>query len=158
MRHERAEKKFLIACNVVIIIQSFFHSSLDYQPGKMCPVRYIYHVLFFLVSNFLIASAAVEWKAYFDPNPVTVKTAARQRVRLILSGLPDDVISHFNGTENPYIQLKSEDESLALVKSSDKLTWFELNRQNKSYDAHFNVDGIFLGKQENLKKCSLKNT
>lgn len=123
-----------------------FYSPLDFQLVKMCPVRYIYHVLFFLISNALIASvAAVDWKAYFDPNPVTVKTAAQQRVRLILSELPDDVIKNFNGTENPYIQLRSQDESLAIVRNTDKLTWFELDRKNKSYDAHFNVDGIFLG-------------
>lgn len=146
----------LIACIVVSIIQSFFfsdHSSLDSQAVKMCPVRYIYHIIFFLLTNILIASAVtVEWKALFDPNPVTVKTAARQRVRLLLSELPDDVIKNFNGTENPYIQLQSEDESLAVVKSSDKLTWFEVNRQNKSYDAHFNVDGVFLGNYKVLKE------
>lgn len=110
----------------------------------MCPIRYIYHVLFFLLTQSLIISAT-DWKAYFDPNPVVVKTAARQRVRLILSELPDDVISNFNNTENQFIQLRSEDESLAVVRGSDKMVWFELNRENKSYDAHFNVDGIFLG-------------
>lgn len=119
----------------------------------MCPVRYIYHILFILLSNALLISAAsVDWKAYFDPNPITVKTAARQRVRLLLSDLPDDVIKNFNATENLYIQLQSEDNSLAIVKSTDKLTWFEVNRENRSYDAHFNVDGIFLGNYRIKKK------
>lgn len=111
---------------------------------KMCPIRYIYHVLFFLLTHSLITSAT-DWKAYFDPNPVTVKTAGKQRVRLILSELPDDVINSFNRTENHFIQLKSENDELATVRGSEKMVWFELNRENKSWDSHFNIDGVFLG-------------
>lgn len=124
----------------------FFHLNIDYRQMKMCPIRYIYHVLLFLVTNSLVISAT-EWKAYFDPNPVIVKTAARQRVRLILSGLPDDVISNFNNTQNHYIQLRSEDEGLAAVRDADKMVWFEVSKENNSWDSYFNVDGVFLGKK-----------
>lgn len=123
------------------------------KKRKMCPIRYIYHVLFFLLTQSLIISAT-DWKAYFDPNPVIVKTVGRSRVRLILSGLPDDVIRKFNNTDHEFIQLRSEDESLAVVRGADKMVWFELNRENKSYDSHFNVDGVFLG---NFAFLSLRN-
>lgn len=126
-------------------INLFCHSSLfirtDRKLKAMCPLRYLYHVLLFLLSNVLLASS-VEWKAYFDPKAVIVKTATQQRIRLILSDLSDETIENIN--EPNYIQLRSENDRLATIKNQD-VKFFELERNNKSWDARFDVSGVFLG-------------
>lgn len=116
----------------------------------MCPIRYLYHVLFFLLTNVLIISSAnvTEWKAYFDPNPITIKTASNRRVHLVLSGLPEDFVSQFNypnHTDQEYIQLKSADNSLANVRNQRSMTFFALNKT--SLDTNFDLYGEFLGKK-----------
>ena len=115
----------------------------------MCPLRYLYHVLLFLLTNFLIISSAnvTEWKAHFDPNPITLKTASRQRVHLVLDGLSEDLMHELkppNNTNQPYIQLVSRDTNLANVKHQHSMVFFELN--NKSVDTNFDLYGEFLGK------------
>lgn len=128
----------------------------------MCPFRYLYHVLLFLLTNFLIISntnAAVEWKAYFDPNPITIKTASRQRVSLVLAGLPEEFVDQFqypNHTDQQYIQLVSEDASLASIRHQDKMTVFALNKT--ALDTKFDLFGEFLGEHKLIifrKKVSL---
>ncbi|KAG5684229.1 hypothetical protein PVAND_013467 [Polypedilum vanderplanki] len=115
----------------------------------MCPIRYLYHVLLFLLTNFLIisnANAATEWKAYFDPNPITIKTASARRVHLVLTGLSEDFVNKFNypnHTEQEYIQLVSEDNSLANVRNQKAMTFFAPNKT--SLDTNFDLFGEFLG-------------
>ena len=118
----------------------------------MCPLRYIYLVLLFLLTNLLIVSAS-EWKAFFDPNPISVKTAQKQRVHLVLAGLPEDFVNDIrvNNTDQQYIQLVSEDESLASVRHQNKMAIFPLN--NTAVDTNFDVHGEFLGMLTNL--CTL---
>lgn len=108
----------------------------------MCPLRYLYHVLLFLLSNVLLASC-VDWKASFDPKAVTIKTSSKQRVRLILSDLTDEAIANIN--EPNYVQLRSENSGLATVSDLSDVKFFELEKSNKSWDAHFDVNGVFLG-------------
>jgi hypothetical protein len=116
---------------------------------KMCPMRYLYHVLIFLLTHLLLVSCT-DWKAYFDPNPVLVTTAGTNRVRLVLSDLPDDVTSRLRAqnSDQDYIQLVSEDDNLATVKNQNKMVFFEVNRTARSWDTKFNVDGVFLGKKK----------
>lgn len=107
----------------------------------MCPFRYLYHVLLFLLSNAILASC-VTWTAHFDPPTVTVKTGSQEKVRLILSGLDDDAIANIDNRD--YIQIKSENEGRATV-SDQNLKFFSVNSANRSYDANFDVNGVFLG-------------
>lgn len=111
----------------------------------MCPFRYIYHVLLFLASQTLLTSCN-EWKAMFDPQSVRVKTASHQRVRVILSGLTSDIIDPANINDRNYVQLRSSDDGLAAVRHQENIRFFELERANNSFDANFDVSGVFLGK------------
>lgn len=107
----------------------------------MCPFIYFYHVILFLVSNALLASC-VEWKAHFNPNAVTVKTAAKEHIHLVLSGISDETIANLDNRD--YVQLRSENDAVAAVKDQ-KLTFMEQNRANRTFDAYFDVSGVFLG-------------
>lgn len=108
----------------------------------MCPLKYIYHILLFLLSNALLASC-VEWKAVFDPNATTIKTATKQRVHLVLSGISDEAIANIN--DRNYVQLISENDQRATVGNQEEIKFLELERSNRSWDAHFDVSGVFLG-------------
>lgn len=115
----------------------------------MCPLRYIYHVLFFLLTNFLIISSAnvTEWKAQFDPSAITIKTASKQRIHLVLDGLSEDLVTAIsppNNTNQPYIQLVSSNSDLASVKKQNSMVFFPLSKH--SVDTNFDVYGEFLGK------------
>lgn len=117
----------------------------------MCPLRYIYHVLFFLLTNLLILTSAnaTEWKAYFDPNPITLKTATKQRIHLVLDGLPEDFVKELsppNNTDQPYIQLVSRDSNLASVKNQKSMVFFPINKT--AVDTNFDVFGEFLGQTQ----------
>jgi hypothetical protein len=125
----------------ILIIFFCIHSVL--KSRAMCPLRYLYHILLFLTSNVLLTSCT-EWKAFFEPNAVTVKTAAKQRVHLVLSGISDETIANLN--DRDYIQLKSENDELAMVRNQDQIKFFEVERSNRSWDAFFDVNGVFLGK------------
>lgn len=107
----------------------------------MCPFRYLYHVLIFLLSNALLASC-VEWKALFEPKAVTVKTASKQSVHLVLTGLPDEITPHIN--DRDFVQLKSEKDSLATVKNQHEIQ-FTRNDSASTWSAFFDVSGVFLG-------------
>lgn len=107
----------------------------------MCPFRYLYHVILFLVSNALLASC-VEWKAIFNPSEVTVKTASKQNVHLVLSGISDEIIANLDNRD--YVQLKSENDELATVKNQHEIT-FRKNDTTSTWNAFFDVSGIFLG-------------
>lgn len=108
----------------------------------MCPFRYIYHILIFLLSNVLLATC-VDWKATFNPAAITVKTASKQRVHLVLSGLSDEAIANID--DRNYIQLRSEDDDRATV-TNEGIKFFEFSREDRSWDANFDLNGIFLGK------------
>jgi len=115
----------------------------------MCPLRYLYHVLLFLLTNLLIISSAnaTEWRAQFDPNPITLKTASRQRVHLVLDGIPEDVMNEIqppNNTNQPYIQLVSRDPTLATVRHQHAMVFFPINKT--AVDTNFDLYGEFLGK------------
>lgn len=110
----------------------------------MCPFRYLYHVLLFLLSNALLSSC-VEWKAQFDPDKVTVKTSSKQKIHLILSGLSDETIANID--DRAYLQLRSENEELATVKNQQEVKFFELDQNEKSWGAYFDLNGVFLGKK-----------
>lgn len=112
----------------------------------MCPLRYLYHVLLFLLSNVLLSTCA-EWTAAFNPNTVRVKTASKERVHLVLSGLSSEAIANIN--DQNYVKIKSENDMLATIKEQE-IKFFELDRSTSSYDAYFNVDGVFLGEFEKL--------
>lgn len=107
----------------------------------MCPFRYLYHVLLFLVSNVLLASC-VDWKAAFNPTDVRIKTASKARVNLVLSGLTSDAIASLNDQYS--VKLRSEDDEIATIKAQE-LRFFEIGDRTGSYDANFDVDGVFLG-------------
>ena len=107
----------------------------------MCPFRYIDHVLFFLLSNIFLTSC-VEWKAFYDPKQLTVKTASKQSVHLTLSGISDEIIANINNRD--YVQLKSEDDALATVKNQQQIT-FTKNESTSTWSAFFDVSGVFLG-------------
>lgn len=108
----------------------------------MCPFRYLYHILIFLLSNILLTSC-VDWRATFNPEAVIVKTSSKQRVHVVLSGLSDEAIA--NIANRDYLQLRTEDEDRATV-TNDGIKFFELSRENRSWDANFDLNGIFLGK------------
>lgn len=108
----------------------------------MCPLKYLYHVLLFLLSNALLATCA-DWKALFDPNPITIKTASKQRIHLVLSGISDEIIANIN--DRNYIQLRSENDGRATVKNQETIKFFEVEKSNRSWDAYFDVNGVFLG-------------
>jgi hypothetical protein len=108
----------------------------------MCPFRYLYHVIIFILSNALITSC-VDWKASFEPSAVTIKTASKQRIHLVLSGLADEVISNIN--DRDYVQLRSENDELATIKDQSQMKFFEVERSNRSWDAYFDLSGVFLG-------------
>lgn len=110
----------------------------------MCPLRYIYHILLFLLSNALLSSHCVEWKAQFDPSEITIKTGTKQRIHLVLSGLSDEAIANLDNRD--YIQLRSENNKLATVNDQKNLKFFEIDRAARSWDANFDVTGVFLGK------------
>lgn len=117
----------------------------------MCPLRYLYHVLFFLLTNLIIISSAnaTEWRAHFDPNPITLKTASRQRVHLVLDGIPEDVMNEIqppNNTNQPYIQLVSRDPNLASVKHQHSMVFFPINKT--AVDTNFDLYGEFLGQTD----------
>lgn len=73
-----------------------------------------------------------------------MKTSSKQRVRVILSGLSDEIIANIDNRD--FIQLKSQHENLATVKNQNEIKFFPLEQSNRSYDAYFDLDGIFLGK------------
>lgn len=108
----------------------------------MCPLKYLYHVLLFLLSNALLA-ACVTWKADFEPKNVTIKTGTQERVRLVLSGLDDDAIANIDNRE--YIQIKSENEGRATVADHNQIKFAQMASGNRSYNADFDVHGVFLG-------------
>lgn len=108
----------------------------------MCPLKYLYHVLIFLLSSVLL-STCTEWSAVFDPSAVTVKAASKQRVSLVLSGLSDETIRNIN--EREYVQLRSEHDHLASVKDQENMRFFEVDRVSRSWNANFDVNGVFLG-------------
>lgn len=107
----------------------------------MCPFRYLYHVLFFILSNIFLSSC-VEWQAFYDPKQLTVKTASKQSVHLTLSGISDEIIANINNRD--YVQLKSEDDALATVKNQQQIT-FTKNESTSTWSAFFDVSGVFLG-------------
>lgn len=107
----------------------------------MCPFRHLYHVILFLVSNALLASC-VEWKAFFEPSAVTVKTSSKQNVHLILSGISDETIANLDNRD--YIQMKSENDELATVKNQQEMT-FRKNDSTSTWHAFFDVSGVFIG-------------
>lgn len=109
----------------------------------MCPFRFLYHVLLFLLSNAILASC-VTWTARFDPSEVKVKTGSHEKVRLVLSGLDDDAIANIDNRD--YIQIKSENQGRATVADQNQIKFFLVNSANRSYDANFDVNGVFLGK------------
>lgn len=108
----------------------------------MCPFKYLYHVLLFLLSNALFA-ACVTWKADFEPKEVRVKTGTQEKVRLVLSGLDDDAIANIDNRD--YIQIKSENEGRATVADHNQIKFALMGSGNRSYDANFDVHGVFLG-------------
>lgn len=115
----------------------------------MCPLKYLFHVLLFLLSNVLLASCDVGWKASFEPSALTVKTSSKERVRLVLSGISDDTIAHIK--DRDYIQLRSEKTGNARVDNQNEIVFFEVERSNKTWDAMFDVTGVFLGKEESCE-------
>lgn len=107
----------------------------------MCPFRYLYHVLLFLLSNALLSTCA-EWKAFFNPSALTIKTASKQRVQLVLSGLTSEAIANIN--DQNYVKIKSENDQLATVRD-EEIRFYEIGPNNGSYDAFFDINGVFLG-------------
>lgn len=108
----------------------------------MCPLKYLYHVLLFLLSNAILA-ACVTWKADFGRSNVTLKTGTQERVRLVLSGLDDDAIANIDNRD--YIQIKSENEGRATVADHNQIKFSLMSSGNRSYDTNFDVHGVFLG-------------
>lgn len=118
----------------------------------MCPFRYLYHVLLFLLSNALLSTCA-EWKAFFNPSAVTIKTASRQRVQLVLSGLSSEAIANIN--DQNYVKIRSENNQLAAV-GDEEIKFFEISPNNGSYDAFFDINGVFLGESMQTANLSEK--
>lgn len=108
----------------------------------MCPLKYLYHVLLFLLTSAFLSSCA-EWKAFFEPRDVQIKTLTSKRIRVILSGLPEEAIANIN--DRTYLQLKSEHDDRATVKNQQEIKFYELDRNSNSWDAHFDISGVFLG-------------
>ena len=95
-----------------------------------------------MLSNAILATC-VDWKAQFDPAKITIKTEAKQRVHLVLSGLSDEASANINNRD--YIQLKSENNGRATINNQNELKFFEVDRASNSWDANFDVTGVFLG-------------
>lgn len=104
----------------------------------MCPFRYFYHVLLFLLSNALLTTC-LDWRAEFDPAKIELKTGTKQRVHLVLSGLSDDAIEHLGDRE--YVQIKSEHVKQATVEQDIQFSEIA----TRSWGADFVVNGVFLG-------------
>lgn len=109
----------------------------------MCPFRYLYHVLLFLATQALVFAGA-EWKAYFDPESIRVKTSSNERVRVILSGVTSDLIDPAFINDRNYVQLRSEQNGLATVRQ-ENIKFHQLDKANGSWDAYFDVSGVFIG-------------
>lgn len=103
------------------------------------------------MSNALLVTC-VDWKAQFEPSATTIKTGSKQRIHLVLSGLSDEAIANIDNRD--YIQLKSENDGLATVNNQHELKFFEIDRANRSWDANFDVTGVFLGKSI-VKYCAM---
>lgn len=144
------EKKINVSIVTQIIYQSnhwifivILYPAQEDDGGKMCPLKYLFYLLLFLLSNVLLASCAARWKASFEPSALTVKTSSKERVRLVLSGISDDTIAHIKDRE--YIQLRSENTGNARVDNQAEVVFFEVERSNKTWDAMFDVTGVFIG-------------
>ena len=98
----------------------------------------------FLVILSLIAPV-ISWKVEFEPNKTTISAGNHQRIEIILSELPENVIKNFVNGENKLIEIKSEDESLVGIESHKTSKWIEIDRDNKAWSQNVSIVGIFLG-------------
>lgn len=84
---------------------------------------------------------------------MTIKTASRQRVQLVLSGLSSEAIANIN--DQNYVKIRSENNQLAAV-GDEEIKFFEISPNNGSYDAFFDINGVFLGESMQTENLSEK--
>lgn len=81
-----------------------------------------------------------ELNAIFTPSAITVKISDHQNVKLVISGLN---ISE-NANVQDVIKILSSDEDIARVCDDEQILFIQPSDET-SWEAHFNVSGIFLG-------------
>lgn len=113
-------------------------------------LRNVFHILLLLSSNVLLSRCS-EWKAVFEPDAVTVQAGAIERVHLILSGLSDELIKNIN--DRDFVEIRSDHEALAIISNQDEIKFIEFDKVNRSYEVYFDVEGVFLGRYQDLLKA-----
>lgn len=93
-------------------------------------------------------------KAQFNPNSLTVKISDHQSVKVLLSDLEQNVKDLIN--DRNILQILSDDESIAQVVNQRQIT-FAKNENDESWEANFNVSGIFLGSAKVFVELKLQN-
>lgn len=119
----------------------------------MCPLRCLLQFLVLFLTQAVIFAAS--WSAQFNPEKIEVKTDSYSGVELTLKGLTDNIIDANNINDRNFLQLKSDDDDLAIVRDQKNIK-FELKQADGTWTSHFNVSGVFLGMEKLQRKFIIK--
>lgn len=117
-----------------------FHTTLAVM-FQICERHAVIYLSFLSLSIHLTSGL----KATFDPSSITINTANYRNVKLELSDLRDYEILKVN--DKSYLSLQSSDEKVARVENRDKIIFVKSPNQ-ESWEADFNVSGVFMGSSE----------
>lgn len=88
----------------------------------------------------ILHSSCGELDTIFTPSAITVKISDHQNVKLVISGLNNGKNVNVQG----FIKIKSSDKDVAQVCDDEQMRFIQTSNET-SWEAYFNVSGIFLG-------------
>lgn len=109
----------------------------------MRPNFYVFCTLWLLSNKCLETNA--QWTAFFDPSNVTVTMTSSETVHVILSGLSSEIIENINNRN--YVRFWTENSQVATVDYQDDIVFIESEVTVGSWEASFNINGVFIGKK-----------
>lgn len=99
-------------------------------------------VVLLVISANIVPSTCTNWHSHFDPNKTLMVIDEIEEVHLILSNLTAET----SDTINRNFVIKSVDEKVAVVDNPDDIVFRNVAGQSGTWEAHFHVKGVFLGK------------
>lgn len=97
-----------------------------------------------LSTKFLLASCQ-QWTATFEPSRIEVETNLDERVRVVLSNLPDYARSGINNRDIVRFQVQHLQDWEVAGVNQNEVVFTQIGTTN-AYAAEITVNGIFIGK------------
>lgn len=99
-------------------------------------------VVLLIISINPLPSTCTDWHVFFNPNKTLIEIDGIEEVHLILSNLSDETTD----TINSNFVVKTLNEQVAVVDNPDEIEFSNVAGENDSWEAHFRVRAVFLGR------------